>query len=51
MKGGEIHVKIKANEDKVILTGIGNEVGKNGTTKVRVEAVVKPTETTITIKN
>ena len=50
-EGGKIRVKIKAKKDKVILTGIGTEIGKNGKTKVRVKAVIKPTETTITIKN
>lgn len=50
-EGGKIRVRIRANRDKVILTGIGTEIGKNGRTKVRVKAIVKPDKTTITIKN
>ncbi len=49
--GGKIRVRVRANRNKVILTGIGTEIEKNGRTKVRVRAIVRPTKTKIIIKN
>lgn len=48
---GKIKVKINKNSNKVTLTGIGNEIGKNGKGKVRVRAIIIPTGTTINVTN
>ena len=48
---GKIKVKIQGKGSKVVLTGTGNETGKNGKGKVRVRAVVTPTGTTINVTN
>jgi len=50
-ESGKIRVNIKANKDKVILTGTGTDIGRNGTSKVRVKATVTPTGTTIDVTN
>ena len=49
--GGKVRVRVRANRDKVILTGIGTEIGRNGRSKVRVRLVVRPNNTRLIIKN
>ena len=47
----KLKVKVNKKGTKVTLTGIGNEIGKNGKGKVRVRAIVKPTGTNINVTN
>ena len=50
-EGGKIRVNVKTNKDKVILTGTGTEIGRNGKTSVKVKATITPTGTTIAVTN
>ena len=48
---GKIKVKIQPNKNRVVITGTGTEIGKNGRTNVQVQGIVKPGSITITVKN
>src|SRR3990170_5294122 len=48
---GNVRVSVKTYQDRAELVGLGTETGRNGETRVRVEALVKPTGTTITVTN
>lgn len=48
---GKIKVKIQPDRNRVVITGTGTEIGKNGRTNVQVQGIVKPGSITITVKN
>lgn len=48
---GKIKVKIQPERDRIVITGTGTEIGKNGRSNVQVQGIVKPGSITITVKN
>ena len=44
-------IKAKVRENRIVFTGYGTEIGRNGKSPVRVRLVLKPTGTTMQIKN
>jgi len=48
---GKIKVKVQPDRNRVVITGTGTEIGKNGRTNVQVQGIVKPGSITITVKN
>ena len=50
-EAGRVRVRVQAYRDRVVLVGIGNEIGKNGRTKVRVQNIVRPSGIRVRIRN
>ncbi len=48
---GKRYIKARVRKNRVVLTGLGTEIGRNGRSPVRVRLMIRPTGSQIKIQN